>query len=89
MRGERLGIEEKKATKAKTYEKKTKVKKSAATELEKATTSLKMNTMEVEKIPAIVLSDWEDEEKDITDWKDEDKGEICENKDPIVYRDSI
>jgi len=36
-----------------------------------------------------VLSDWEDEEEDVTDWEEEDKGEIYENKDPIVYRDSI
>jgi hypothetical protein len=34
------------------------------TEVEKATTSLKMKAMGVEKIPVIVRSDWEDEEKD-------------------------
>jgi len=89
MRDEMLEIEEKKITKAKTYEKKTKVKKSAATEVKEATTSSKMKAMGVEKVPVIVLSDWEDEEEDITNWEKKDKGEICENEDPIVYRDSI
>jgi len=85
LREERERLDREKVVKAKMHQEKAAAKVVSSGEGSKSSKHMENKIIGAKKVPAIVLSDWEDEEEDMAGGKGWDKEENGEEEDSVVY----